>query len=60
MSFKQKPREEQAEIDNVELSEKAGFMLGISGSEYGKALCSPRVKVGSEYVIKGETVDQVY
>merc|ERR1712235_170324 len=41
-------------------SEKAGFMLGISGSEYAKALCSPRVKVGSEYVIKGQTVDQVY
>ena len=60
MAFKTKPREEQAEPDSIELIEKAGFMLGISGSEYGKALCSPRVKVGSEYVIKGQTVDQVY
>ena len=33
---------------------------GISGGEYAKALCSPRVKVGSEYVVKGQTVDQVY
>ena len=60
MLFKQKPREEQAEVDQIELVEKAGFMLGISGSEYGKALCSPRVKVGSEYVVKGQTVAQVY
>merc|ERR1719204_2222848 len=60
MVFKQKPREEQAENGEPELSEKAGFMLGKSGAEYTKALCSPRVKVGSEYVIKGHTVDQVY
>merc|ERR1719454_537916 len=60
MVFKQKPREEQAENGEPELSEKAGFMLGMSGAEYTKALCSPRVKVGSEYVIKGQTVDQVY
>merc|ERR1711937_74313 len=60
MEFKQKPREEQAENGDPEKSEKAGFMLGMSGAEYTKALCSPRVKVGSEYVIKGQTVDQVY
>ena len=28
MLFQQKPREEQAENGNVELTEKAGFMLG--------------------------------
>merc|ERR1711962_1029854 len=60
MIFKQKPREEQAENGEPELSEKAGYMLGMSGAEYTKALCSPRVKVGSEYVVKGQTVDQVY
>merc|ERR1712227_278657 len=60
MDFKQKPREEQAENGDPEKTEKAGFMLGISGSEYAKALCSPRVKVGSEYVVKGQTVEQVY
>merc|ERR1712193_487991 len=60
MVFKQKPREEQAENGDPEKSEKAGFMLGMSGAEYTKALCSPRVKVGSEYVVKGQTVDQVY
>ena len=60
MTFKNKPREEQAENDDNEKSEKAGFMLGISGSEYAKALCQPRVKVGQEYVTKGQTVAQVY
>ena len=60
MQFKQKPREEQAENGDTGISDKAGFMFGISGAEYAKALCSPRVKVGNEYVVKGQTVDQVY
>ena len=38
MQFRQKPREEQAENDSPELSEKAGFMLGISGAEYSKEM----------------------
>ena len=59
LEFKNKPREEQAENASSEMSEKAGFMLGISGAEYTKALCNPRVKVGSEYVVKGQSVDQV-
>ena len=54
-----KPREEQAEPDGLEHAELAGFMLGMSGAEYTKALCNPKVKVGSEYVTKGQTVDQV-
>ena len=59
MEFKQKPREEQAEPDGHEQADLAGFMFGISGSDYTKALCSPKVKVGSEYVTKGQTPDQV-
>ena len=60
MLFKQKPREEQAEPDGTEHSDKACYLMGISSAEYLKALCSPRVKVGQEYVTKGQTVDQVY
>ena len=60
MKFKNKQREEQAEADGTEAPEKAGFMFGISGSEYTKALCNPRVKVGSEYVVKGQTCPQVH
>ena len=33
MIFKQKPREEQAENDSPELTEKAGFLLGKSNIE---------------------------
>merc|ERR1712130_545358 len=60
MKFKNKPREEQAEPDGLEHAELAGFMWGLGGAEYTKALCNPRVKVGSEFVTKGQTVDQVY
>ena len=58
MTFKNKQREEQAEADDLDAPEKAGFMFGISGAEYTKALCNPRVKVGSEYVVKGQTCIQ--
>ena len=37
MQFKQKPREEQAENGDTGISDKAGFMFGISGAEYAKA-----------------------
>ena len=56
MVFKQKPREEQAEIDGMENADKTAYLLGISSAEYVKALCNPRVKVGAEYVTKGQTV----
>ena len=59
MTFKNKQREEQAEADDLDSPEKAGFMFGISGAEYTKALCNPRVKVGSEFVVKGQTCPQV-
>ena len=59
MKFKNKQREEQAEADGTEASEKAGFMFGISGAEFVKALCYPRVKVGADFVTKGQTCPQV-
>lgn len=33
--------------------------MGLNSSDLLKALCFPRVKVGNEYVTKGQTVDQV-
>ncbi|CBY34054.1 unnamed protein product [Oikopleura dioica] len=59
MEFKQKPREEQAEPEGHEHADLAGYMFGISGPEYTKALCTPRIKVGADYVTKGQTVEQV-
>ena len=60
MAFKEKPREEQAEADGTEHADKVSYFLGINTDDLLKALCSPRVKVGSEYVTKGQTVPQVY
>ena len=34
-------------------------MLGVKTDELLKGFVKPRVKVGSEYVTKGQTVDQV-
>uniref|UniRef100_A0AAY5K5F6 Myosin motor domain-containing protein n=1 Tax=Esox lucius TaxID=8010 RepID=A0AAY5K5F6_ESOLU len=59
MHFKQKQREEQAEPDGTEVADKIGYLLGLNSAEMLKALCYPRVKVGNEFVTKGQTVPQV-
>jgi len=59
MKFKQKQREEQAEPDGTEEADKIAYLLGINSAEMLKAYCYPRVKVGNEYVTKGQTVPQV-
>uniref|UniRef100_F6XJI4 Myosin heavy chain 3 n=1 Tax=Ornithorhynchus anatinus TaxID=9258 RepID=F6XJI4_ORNAN len=59
MKFKQKQREEQAEPDGTEVADKTAYLMGLNSSDLLKALCFPRVKVGNEYVTKGQTVDQV-
>ncbi|KAG7271839.1 hypothetical protein CRUP_023749 [Coryphaenoides rupestris] len=57
MRFKQKQREEQAEPDGTE--DKVAYLMGLNSADLLKALCYPRVKVGNEYVTKGQTVQQV-
>jgi myosin heavy chain 6/7 len=59
MKFKQRPREENAEPDGKEDAELAAEMLGVKADEMLKGFVKPRVKVGSEYVTKGQNVDQV-
>ncbi|XP_077139778.1 myosin-4-like [Ranitomeya variabilis] len=60
MKFKQKQREEQAEPDGNEVADKIGYLMGLNSADLLKALCYPRVKVGNEFVTKGQTVPQVY
>uniref|UniRef100_A0A915LZP7 Myosin motor domain-containing protein n=1 Tax=Meloidogyne javanica TaxID=6303 RepID=A0A915LZP7_MELJA len=50
MKFKQRPREEQAEPDETEEANYAAENF---------ALTKPRVRVGSEWVSKGQNLDQV-
>ncbi|XP_041916342.1 myosin heavy chain, fast skeletal muscle-like isoform X2 [Alosa sapidissima] len=59
MKFKQKQREEQAEPDGNEDADKVAYLLGLNSADMLKALCYPRVKVGNEFVTKGQTVPQV-
>uniref|UniRef100_A0A665UTS6 Myosin motor domain-containing protein n=1 Tax=Echeneis naucrates TaxID=173247 RepID=A0A665UTS6_ECHNA len=59
LKFKQKQREEQAEPDGTEDADKVAYLLGLNSADMLKALCYPRVKVGNEYVTKGQTVPQV-
>ncbi|XP_040210392.1 myosin-6 isoform X2 [Rana temporaria] len=59
MKFKNKQREEQAEPDGTEEADKCAYLMGLNSADILKGLCHPRVKVGNEYVTKGQTVQQV-
>uniref|UniRef100_A0AAQ5XLQ4 Myosin-7 n=1 Tax=Amphiprion ocellaris TaxID=80972 RepID=A0AAQ5XLQ4_AMPOC len=59
MKFKQKQREEQAEADGTEDADKAAYLMGLNSADLIKGLCHPRVKVGNEWVTKGQNVAQV-
>uniref|UniRef100_A0A3B4WZ27 Myosin heavy chain 6 n=1 Tax=Seriola lalandi dorsalis TaxID=1841481 RepID=A0A3B4WZ27_SERLL len=60
MRFKQKQREEQAEPDGTEDVDKVAYLMGLNSADLIKGLCHPRVKVGNEWVTKGQSVQQVY
>ncbi|CAI5455740.1 unnamed protein product [Caenorhabditis angaria] len=59
MKFKQRPREEQAEPDGTDDADRAAKNYGIDTDEFLKALTRPRVKVGAEWVNKGQNLEQV-
>ncbi|XP_069044103.1 myosin-7 [Lepisosteus oculatus] len=59
MKFKQKQREEQAEPDGTEEADKSAYLMGLNSADLLKGLCHPRVKVGNEWVTKGQNVQQV-
>ncbi|KAK0138918.1 Myosin heavy chain, fast skeletal muscle [Merluccius polli] len=54
MKFKQKQREEQAEPDGTEVADKISYLMGLNSADLLRL-----VKVGNEYVTKGQTVPQV-
>jgi myosin heavy chain 6/7 len=59
MKFKQRPREEQAEVDTDGDAQNAAHCFGINHEDFLKALTKPRVRVGTEWVNKGQNLDQV-
>merc|ERR1712002_1355357 len=59
MTFKQKPRDEQADVDGTEEAEKTAHLMGINCGDMLKAILTPKVKVGNEMVAKGQNLEQV-
>ncbi|KAM9791563.1 myosin-7-like isoform 2-T2 [Syngnathus typhle] len=59
MKFKNKQREEQAEADGTEDADKVAYLMGLNSADLIKGLCHPRVKVGNEWVTKGQNDKQV-
>lgn len=43
----------------LSVADKIAFLMGLDSADLLKGLCYPRVKVGNEYVTKGQTVPQV-
>uniref|UniRef100_A0A8C4TC04 Myosin-16 n=1 Tax=Erpetoichthys calabaricus TaxID=27687 RepID=A0A8C4TC04_ERPCA len=58
MKFKQKPREEQADVDTTEVADKVAHLMGLNSGDLQKGITRPRVKVGNEFVQKGQNHDQ--
>merc|ERR1719414_604328 len=56
--FKQKGRDDQAEVDDMGFPNKIGELLGVNTDEMMKAFCKPKIKVGTEWVTKGQTCEQ--
>jgi len=57
--FKQKPRDEQAEVADTADGERVAHLLGLQVKDFLNSLIKPKVKVGTEYVNKGQSVVQV-
>jgi myosin heavy chain 6/7 len=52
-------RSEQAEIIDPIDGERVSHLLGLNASAFHKSLIKPRVKVGTEFVNKGQSLQQV-
>merc|ERR1719219_2315239 len=57
--FKQKGREEQGECDGQDEVSKVATLMGLDIEEYIETLLKPKLKVGKDYVRKGQNKDQV-
>merc|ERR1719209_2322914 len=48
MKYAQKPRDEQAEMDSLDVADKVAHLLGMSSADMCKAFTRPRIKVGTD------------
>merc|ERR1712243_410049 len=57
--WKQKGREEQAEPDGMDMVTKAADLLEVEADYFVDTFMKPKLKVGKDFVKKGQNVDQV-
>ena len=63
VEFKTKGRDDQAECEQCgpdTFPGKAGTLCGVDAFSMIKAFCKPRIKVGTEWVTKGQSCEQAY
>merc|ERR1711899_523393 len=58
VAFKQKGRDDQAELDEMDFPNKIAQLMGVNALELFKAFCKPKIKVGTEWVTKGQSCAQ--
>merc|ERR1712190_383265 len=60
VKFKQKGRDDQAEIADKDWAfpEKIATLFGVDKFELFKSFCKPKIKVGDEWVTKGQSCEQ--
>merc|ERR1712002_71346 len=60
MGFVQKGRDDQAEIGDKDWAfpEKIAQLFGVDTNELFKSFCKPKIKVGAEWVTKGQSCEQ--
>ena len=58
VKFIQKGRDDQAEVGDFDYPKKVAELFGVNCDELMKAFCKPKIKVGTEWVTKGQTCEQ--
>merc|ERR1712168_135600 len=58
IKFKQKGRDDQAEVKDMSIPSKVAELFGCNADELMKGFCKPKIKVGTEWVTKGQTCEQ--
>merc|ERR1711936_150632 len=58
IKFQQKGRDDQAEPADMSVPTKVATLFGADTNELLKSFCKPKIKVGTEWVTKGQTCEQ--
>merc|ERR1712142_647409 len=58
VKFEQKVRDDQAEVKDMGIPNKVAELFGVNADELMKGFCKPKIKVGTEWVTKGQTCEQ--